>query len=110
MKNAKIYKKEWFSIKDPRTLEIGMRVKTCLDISDPMYSTDDGEEDEESLGWFIGLVYAVKERSEHVSVWIKREDRSPTDGTWEIMFPKTETPGEFENLEYIFLYVKEWDD
>jgi hypothetical protein len=104
-----INSKNWYAILDARVLKEGMRIKSCLDMGDPMYEDEDDEESD-AMHWFSGKIVRYGILSEDFG-WqvIVEKDIPYRDGgrdepeTWEINLNK-------ENMEYFQIWVKEWDD
>jgi hypothetical protein len=104
-----INSKNWYAILDPRVLKVGMHVKTCLDMGDPMWEDEDDDESD-AMRWFSGKIVRFGEMGEDFG-WqvIIEKDRSYREidrdepETWEVNLNG-------DNIEYFQIWVKEWDD
>lgn len=96
--------RKWYPILDPAVLQVGMDVKCCLDCADPIYETDDGEEDEGSEHWYTGRITKIFKGDETVGLNIIRNDGYSGDsGYWRVDLNE-------ENLWAIKIHIKEWDE
>ena len=67
-------------LEDPKLLKIGMRVKCCLDCSEVIDRSDDGDSDNpDDLGWFTGKIVNLKKDGNEYILEINRDDSSPSD-------------------------------
>ena len=95
--------RHWYDILEREVLKEGMRIRSCLDMSDLHRNEDDQVE------WFEGTINSIDTnyvdgRYRGWALQIARDDEVPDpDDTWTIvLLPST--------LKYIQMYFKEWDD
>jgi hypothetical protein len=84
----------WCNISDIRQLRIGMKVRSCLDMSGFMRSNDEYK-------WFTGSILNIRPDGQLTSVTIKRDDQS--NGKWQSDISNSRLFG-------IQILNKDWDD
>ena len=89
----------FYNILDRVVLKEGMRVKSCLDMRDTMTLSNGYD-----LDWYTGIILEIDESYDYEDedvyrVTIKRDDNEG----WNIILDE-------DNLEYIMIYVNDWDE
>lgn len=90
-------------IDDPKVLKVGDLIRCCLDGEDVRYESDDDGEETDNEDWFTGrIIYIEPHRNGVYNLRIKRDWHDNSD-SWFISLNE-------DNLEFIQLLIKEWDD
>jgi len=94
--------KNWYPILEPKVLNAGMRIRSCLDMDGVCYGVDHKGDSTDEEEWYTAIVRSSHKQINNVySVIVEREDLNGED--WEIVVNE-------DNLEFIEIYCKEWDD